>query len=80
MIIHFSAASNSKHSKILRGVPDFQCRRLRGGRALQVSVQQQAFHGVVYWRGVPAFDKENEDILKKQGNFLDDAEPTPGFG
>lgn len=44
------------------------------------SVQQQAFHGVVYWRGVPAYDKENEDILTKQGNFLADADLSPGFG
>lgn len=48
-----------------------------------MSVQQQAFHGVVYWRGEPAYDKKkkkNEDILTKQGNFLDDADSSPGFG
>lgn len=45
-----------------------------------MTVQQQTFHRVVYWRGVPACDKENEDILTKQANFLDDADSSPGFG
>lgn len=44
------------------------------------SVQQQAFHGAVRWRGVPASDKGNEDTLTKQEKFLDEADPSQGFG
>jgi hypothetical protein len=36
------------------------------------------------WSGALAWsassDKENEDILTKQENFLDEADPSQGFG
>lgn len=45
------------------------------------SIQQQA--GIpwsLHWCGVPASDKENEDALTKQEKFLDEANPSQGFG
>lgn len=44
------------------------------------SVQQQAFHGSEHWRGVPASDEHNGGTLMKQEKFLDEANPSQGFG
>lgn len=37
-------------------------------------------HGAVRWRGVPASHKESEDALTKQEKFVDQANPSQGFG